>query len=117
LSRAVVLLPDRANGPVRWAVEVRSGDETAIVYLDTEGNITRVNLANTARFRNLKMFERPELVVDAVNDVVTAIGRGAQLTRVSFSATSIGFDTTIEDRSHPIVSRPTSSLKATASLS
>ena len=113
LSRSTVLLPATASGAPRWVVEVKSVSESARIFANVQGEITGANLRGTNRMRNLNMYQRPELAGEAAAEFRRTFGSEPILLRVSFNSTSIGFETTRDDKNHPIV-RPGDGLKVNA---
>jgi hypothetical protein len=110
IVRPVAILPEPSSGAPRWSVRVSSDHERATAFAALKGDIYAVDLAETNRAKNLDLFARPALAADAARDFRGMVGAGQVLTKVSISARSVGFETTLADKNHPI--QPTESLAA-----
>ena len=112
IARPPFILPNPGSGAIRWSVEIRSPRETARIYANAAGAIIGADLNGTIRMKNLNMYQRPELAVDAAAAVRAQAGNSPILVKVSFSSNSIGFETTLKDDNFPI--KLSGSLKANA---
>lgn len=102
IARPGVLRPGSPGSAVRWSIEVRTPNETARIFANAKGEIVGANLNGTARMKGLTMYQRPELAVDAVADVMAQVGKEPILMKVSFYSSSIGFETNIRDDKFPL---------------
>ena len=69
IARQNVFLPGSANRALRWSIVVKSENESARVMADARGEIISVNLNANLRMRDLDMFQRPELIMEAVAEL------------------------------------------------
>jgi hypothetical protein len=101
IARPPIILPAPASGDVRWTVEVRSDRENARVFMDPAGRVVGADLSGTQRAKTLDMIRQPELAADAAKAVRAHLGSKPVLLKVSFSASSISFETTLPDDRFP----------------
>ena len=113
IKRQTFIVPRPSSGDVRWAVSVDSGRESARVYANVHGEIVGADVSETNQAQNFNALKQPDSAVMAAAALRATLGSGPVLTRVTISATSIGFATTSPDASY-LKSLTGGSLKANA---
>jgi hypothetical protein len=102
IVRQVYIIPAPASGPVRWSVSVTSDRESAQIFADAKGAITRVDLTNTNRAKNLDLLQELDHTAEAGRAFRTALGEGPVLLKIGISSKSVGFETNRVDKSFPM---------------
>ena len=75
ISRTVSILPEPAYEKIRWTVTLRTSDESAIVYLDNDGDVVGADLSDTKRAENLDLWTSDDWpMAEAQNALAAVLG-------------------------------------------
>lgn len=91
IQRRLYLIPSPSSGEVRWTLDVRSGRESASIYVNAKNVITGGNFDGTLRAQNLDMYKGGKPLADAIAEIRTTLGAGPTIRRFNFSDRHLWF--------------------------
>lgn len=91
IERGWHLFPEPAWADLRWVVTVVARDESARIMADPNGRITRADLSQTNRARNLDMLahDDSDAMLEAQRALLNTVGRGRSVRDISIRADTI----------------------------
>jgi hypothetical protein len=91
-------LPAALSGDIRWSVEVRSAQETAVVFADAKGRIAGLDLTNTNRGRVFDLLAALDSLPEAARDFAEIVSAGPVLAEARITSHGVGFKTKLEEK-------------------
>lgn len=73
IARTVSILPEAAYGEIRWTVALRTGDESATVYLTNEGDVIGADLSDTKRAENLDLWNSDDWPMAEAQSLLSSV--------------------------------------------
>ena len=75
IARSISILPQPAYGDIRWTIQLAAGSESAIVYLNTRGDVIGGDLSDTERAEALDLYLNDDWpMVDAQAQLGSVLG-------------------------------------------
>lgn len=91
-------LPAALSGAIRWSVEVRNDQETAVVFADAKGRVAGLDLTHTNRGRAFDLLAALDRLPEAADAFAQGVGTGPVLVEARITSHGVGFKTNLEEK-------------------